>query len=297
VLGQYVSARDFMCTVAEITGGQAVALSSAALLGEVIVNGSAEEICLTRLQRQVEEELRQVRHAAGITHVEISAEECCRRVCTNLQAQGITTMQMSTDGVMAHAEPEVWRSVAGGPPLRLAGVKAKLAAQHPAPPLVTGPLLPTRLGVAPFADSDRGAMPRGGRLCDDPYRESDDVTRCFTMAKECSLFDDPYRDPDNVKRCFTLAKDDPENLMHDCSFLTGGDYVGDYYRDTESPVRGCAMSNYVAGVEFGDPASVSVAMPSTPLPVQTSTHNTLSEESITLSQVSRMMRKGLRIEA
>ncbi|CAJ1418639.1 unnamed protein product, partial [Effrenium voratum] len=51
-LGQYRFARDFLCTVAEITGGQAVALSSAALLAEVIVNGSAEELELSKLQRQ-----------------------------------------------------------------------------------------------------------------------------------------------------------------------------------------------------------------------------------------------------
>merc|ERR1719262_1731575 len=56
-LGSYLFARDFMCTLAEITGGQAVALDSAALLAEVIVNGSAEEISMTLLQREVEQEI------------------------------------------------------------------------------------------------------------------------------------------------------------------------------------------------------------------------------------------------
>ena len=34
-LGAYQFARDFFCTVAEVTGGQAVALSSAAMLVDV----------------------------------------------------------------------------------------------------------------------------------------------------------------------------------------------------------------------------------------------------------------------
>merc|ERR1711988_353879 len=56
-LGNYRFARDFMCNIAEITGGQAIALSSAELLADVIVNGSSEEIALTQLEREVEEEL------------------------------------------------------------------------------------------------------------------------------------------------------------------------------------------------------------------------------------------------
>ena len=34
-LGAYQFARDFLCNVAEVTGGQAVALSSAAMLADV----------------------------------------------------------------------------------------------------------------------------------------------------------------------------------------------------------------------------------------------------------------------
>merc|ERR1719262_2078215 len=63
-LGNYLFARDFMCTLAEITGGQAVALSSAALLADVIVNGSAEEISMNMLQREAEQELDHVRTLA-----------------------------------------------------------------------------------------------------------------------------------------------------------------------------------------------------------------------------------------
>lgn len=64
-LGAYRFARDFMCSLAEITGGQAIALSSAKMLAEVIVNGSSEEISMTQLQRQVEEEIQAVRHEAA----------------------------------------------------------------------------------------------------------------------------------------------------------------------------------------------------------------------------------------
>merc|ERR1719487_1454396 len=59
-LGHYRFARDFMCTLAELTGGQAVALSSAALLADVIINGSAEEISLQHLQREMEQEIEAV---------------------------------------------------------------------------------------------------------------------------------------------------------------------------------------------------------------------------------------------
>lgn len=52
-LGHYRFARDFFCNVAEMTGGQAIALGSAQLLADVIINGSAEELALSKLQRQV----------------------------------------------------------------------------------------------------------------------------------------------------------------------------------------------------------------------------------------------------
>merc|ERR1719217_260176 len=67
-LGGYRFARDFMCSLAEITGGQAIALSSADKLADVIINGSAEEISLTRLSREVEEEVERVRVTSASAH-------------------------------------------------------------------------------------------------------------------------------------------------------------------------------------------------------------------------------------
>merc|ERR1711959_458067 len=69
-LGAYRFARDFMCSLAEITGGQAIALSSAKMLADVIVNGSAEEIELTALSRGIDAEIEAVRQEAGGVELE-----------------------------------------------------------------------------------------------------------------------------------------------------------------------------------------------------------------------------------
>merc|ERR1712159_388096 len=102
-LGHYMFARDFMCNVAEITGGQAIALSSAKLLADVIVNGSAEEIALTKLQREIDEEIGVVRAEAG--GEELADEVLVARACKNLQSRNVESMQMMHDGGMAHSEP------------------------------------------------------------------------------------------------------------------------------------------------------------------------------------------------
>lgn len=163
VLGQYSFARDFMCTVAEITGGQAVALSSAALLADVIVHGSVEEISLTRLQRKVEAEVESVERTAKESREAISTEECHRRACLNLQAQGVTSAQMSTDGGMLNLTPAVWHKSAR--PQTLAGAKAELMAMGPPPtpqPAMAGGFGSLRAEVAsaaPAACSAPGGPP------------------------------------------------------------------------------------------------------------------------------------------
>lgn len=108
-LGGYIFARDFMCTVAEITGGQAIALSSAKLLADVIVNGSAEEIALTKLQREIDAEIDVVRAEAG---GDLEDEVLVARACKNLQERNVESMQMVHDGGMAHSERTraVWKS-------------------------------------------------------------------------------------------------------------------------------------------------------------------------------------------
>merc|ERR1712188_73337 len=137
-LGYYTFARDFMCTVAEITGGQAIALSSAKLLADVIVNGSAEEIALTKLQREIDEEIDVVRAEAG--GEELADEVLVARACKNLQSRNVESMQMMHDGAMAHSErtKEVWKSkIKSG--ASLAECKSELSAYCP---------------VAEFAGSD-----------------------------------------------------------------------------------------------------------------------------------------------
>jgi len=111
-LGGYIFARDFMCTVAEITGGQAIALSSAKLLADVIVNGSAEEIALTKLQKEIDAEIDVVRAEGG---ADLEEEELISRACKNLQSRNVTSMQMCHDGGMEYREASrsVWKSHIG----------------------------------------------------------------------------------------------------------------------------------------------------------------------------------------
>lgn len=109
-LGCYQFARDFMCTLAELTGGQAVALSSATLLADVIVNGSAEELSLTLLQREVEREIAAVQEGAREASESIDDTECVKRASQNLQSRNVRSQQMRTDGVMKNAHHSIWHT-------------------------------------------------------------------------------------------------------------------------------------------------------------------------------------------
>lgn len=131
-LGRYRFARDFMCQVAEITGGQAVALDSASLLADVIVNGSAEEISLTKLQKDVEQEVQRVQEEATSRAEVVDREEISRRACQNLQSRGITSRQMVTDGGMRNMNAAIWNA---SPTSTLAEVKRDLGGGEPAPTL------------------------------------------------------------------------------------------------------------------------------------------------------------------
>lgn len=123
VLGSYRFARDFMCTLAEITGGQAVALSSAALLADVIINGSAEEISLTMLQREVDAEIDRVQQEAAVRHEVLEEEEIVARASSALQARSVKTKQMRTDGRMKNSRADVWHA---GPMQSLSAAKDAL---------------------------------------------------------------------------------------------------------------------------------------------------------------------------
>jgi hypothetical protein len=125
-LGDFRFARDFMCTLAEITGGQAVALASASLLAEVIVNGSAEEICMTLLQREVEDELDHVRALASEAGEHLDEDTVHQRATTNLHARNMKCKQMRTDGgKMKNAHYSIWH---GSEKQTLAAAKVELCA-------------------------------------------------------------------------------------------------------------------------------------------------------------------------
>ena len=69
------------------------------MLADVIINGSAEELALSKLQRQVEEEVLKVQVQERHAGREISAEDASTRACENLRAFGLRSVQMETAGV------------------------------------------------------------------------------------------------------------------------------------------------------------------------------------------------------
>jgi hypothetical protein len=104
-LGSYRFARDFMCTVAEITGGQAIALDSANALPSLIMGASAEALNLQKIVREVQEEVRATLEAEGVTGLTEEAladhyerEDFHAKVATNLRSKGIRTKQMQNVG-------------------------------------------------------------------------------------------------------------------------------------------------------------------------------------------------------
>ncbi|CAJ1395844.1 unnamed protein product [Effrenium voratum] len=158
-LGNYHFARDFLCNVAEVTGGQAVALSSAAMLADVIINGSAEELALSKLQRQVEEEVLRVQTGARREGREITTEAAVGAAFQSLQARGVTSVQMDTDGRMQNDTRPCWGSTREQKSLK--AVKAELHAlprSAPAPssrtPAMAMPAMSsTRFGGGGYASA------------------------------------------------------------------------------------------------------------------------------------------------
>jgi len=56
-LGKYKHGRDFMHATARLTGGRMVPLTSATLLGQVIIGGAVEEISMKKLEQEIEAEI------------------------------------------------------------------------------------------------------------------------------------------------------------------------------------------------------------------------------------------------
>mmetsp|Transcript_36700 Transcript_36700/g.46802 ORF Transcript_36700/g.46802 Transcript_36700/m.46802 type:complete len:463 (+) Transcript_36700:68-1456(+) len=105
-LQHYQFARDFMVSVAQITQGQAVTLSSASLLADVILNGAQEEVGLERIMDLVDEELTAAAQLHADCEEEFDEEVVKKEVFESLQRKGIRTKQMRTDQRInaAHAD-------------------------------------------------------------------------------------------------------------------------------------------------------------------------------------------------
>jgi hypothetical protein len=94
-------ARAFLCSVAEITSGQAVALSNAQLLADVILGGAVEELGLARLMDEVQQEVANYTTTAAARGDDLSEEAVSRYVTGVMHSKGVRTKQMMTNTNMA----------------------------------------------------------------------------------------------------------------------------------------------------------------------------------------------------
>lgn len=183
-LGAYLFARDFMCTLAETTGGQAIALSSASLLADVIINGSAEEISLTRLQREVDSELDHVLRLAQAQAESIDDAECARRAWTNLNSRNVVSKQMRCDGGMKNAHHGIWHKPGSGP-RTLASTKAELCAMEGVAHAHSGGAGHSRVS---WRGMGRGIGAGSSRRCRGPRSSEDDAEEESGSASPTSWF-------------------------------------------------------------------------------------------------------------
>eukprot|EP00753_Platysulcus_tardus_P022627 PLAT9831.1.p1 GENE.PLAT9831.1~~PLAT9831.1.p1 ORF type:complete len:497 (-),score=217.55 PLAT9831.1:112-1602(-) len=94
-LGSYALARDFFVAVAEITGGQAVALSSASALADVILFGAQEEMQLESLMASASTDLQSAIEAVRAAGGDAEAEEAALDgVWSKMADAGVRTKQM-----------------------------------------------------------------------------------------------------------------------------------------------------------------------------------------------------------
>ena len=113
-LSNYAHARAFMVAAAEKTNGQAVSLSSAAALADVIMGGAIEEMDLERLANEVVREVKTSRLAAGAAAGSSMADdevaEVEARVWEKIEARGHTTRHMQTKKLKASSAQYVVRA-------------------------------------------------------------------------------------------------------------------------------------------------------------------------------------------
>jgi len=93
-ISSFQFAKDFMISIAEITQGQAIALSSASMLANVILGGTREEICLEKLTREVQQEMERLQQRG------VDEELIVEEVTKNLQLRGIQSKHMKLNGII-----------------------------------------------------------------------------------------------------------------------------------------------------------------------------------------------------
>jgi len=96
-------ARDFMMSLAKITDGQFLPLSSANLLAKVIVGGAIEEISLNVLMQQVDQEVNEMKTETG---KEIPEEEVVEKITKKMKERKVETNQLKLDSCYSSAIDE-----------------------------------------------------------------------------------------------------------------------------------------------------------------------------------------------
>lgn len=97
-LGCYKYAREFMIACAERTEGQAVSLTSAASLAEVIMGGAIEEMDLEKLMAEVGQDVVKLQAAEPT----ISEEVIQQQVYEKMKSRGQTTRQLHTNKLQSN---------------------------------------------------------------------------------------------------------------------------------------------------------------------------------------------------
>lgn len=251
-LGNYTFARDFMVSVAELTGGKAVALSSASLLAQVIMGSAAEELNLQLIMREVEEEVNQLA-AAGldVTDEAVMEGEVATRVHTKLQERQCKTKQMETPTISS-AYADHFKKASS-----LAACKASLGTVAPPPPTyssVPSACLSSRL-EAPVSLSKRVALP--------PPAPSAPSFMSRIFGRRSSKTEDTSVD----------AKDEHEEVVD--SFHARCD-EGDMMMESEC-MPSPSFSGYVSSAPAPPPEAFSYAV---------------EEKEISKEQVSRMLKRS-----
>jgi cytochrome c556 len=255
-----------MCSLAEITGGQAVALSSAKNLADVIINGSAEEISLTHLSREVEEEIERVQ----AMDINMDEAQVFQQAAMNLQSRCVTSKHMRHDGAMSQAAPEVWSKATS-----LRAAKAELCSKYKEPEDDFRSLDMDTMGCAVKSMSLSASS---GVFKKSAKRSSTGKERSSLMSSMTSWFRGGAKDESEGE-----SGEDCEDAPIRRSFPGKGKAKG---KGASIPMPGPVAS--MAAMPAAVPAR---SMPAS-MPVKTLAKNVLEEDVISLEQVARIGRKS-----